>query len=110
MVCHANFITERNKKASYTLIAATAGLWRLGAHDNAEAILRKYQGGELASEWLLHLYKTRQTKLLQQLNVRRLFAQFIFEFYWFGSVSSDQSLILHYLFDEQFPFLALWPD
>ena len=29
-------ISLRNKKASYTLIAATAGLWRLGAHDNAK--------------------------------------------------------------------------
>lgn len=99
-------ISLRNKKASYTLIAATAGLWRLGAHDNAEAILRKYQGGELASEWLLHLYKTRQTKLLQQLNLRQLFAQFIFEFNWFGSVPSGQSLILPRIHLA----LSIWPE
>ncbi|MGB0819232.1 MAG: hypothetical protein ACPGQQ_09955, partial [Candidatus Puniceispirillaceae bacterium] len=99
-------LSLRNKKASYTLIAATAGLWRLGAHDNAKAILRKYQGGELASEWLLHLYKTRQTKLLQQLNVRRLFAQFIFEFNWFGSVPSGQSLILPRIHLA----LSIWPE
>ena len=99
-------ISLRNKKASYTLIAATAGLWRLGAHDNAEAILRKYQGGELASEWLLHLYKTRQTKLLQQLNLRQLFAQFIFEINWFGSVPSGQSLILSRIHLA----LSIWPE
>ena len=99
-------ISLSNKKTSYTLIAATAGLWRLGAHDNAKAILRKYQGGELASEWLLHLYKTSQTKLLQQLNLRQLFAQFIFEFNWFGSVHSDQSLILPRIHLA----LSIWPE
>ena len=99
-------INLRNKKASYTLIAATAGLWRLGAHDNAEAILRKYQGGELAPEWLLHLYKTHQTKLLQQLNLRQLFAQFIFEFNWFGGVPSGQSLILPRIHLA----LSIWPE
>ena len=99
-------ISLRNKTASYTLIATTAGLWRLGAHDNAKAILRKYQGGELASEWLLHLYKTRQTKLLQQLNVRQLFAQFVFEFNWFGNVPSGQSLILPRIHLA----LSIWPE
>ena len=99
-------ISLHNKKVSYTLIAATAGLWRLGAHDNAEAILRKYQGKELASEWLLHLYKTSQTKLLQQLSLRQLFAQFIFEFNWFGSVPSDQSLILPRIHLA----LSIWPE
>ena len=99
-------ISLRNKKASYTLIAASAGLWRLGAHENAKDILRKYQGGELASEWLLHLYKTRQTKLLHQLNVRRLFAQFIFEFNWFGSMPSGQSLILPRIHLA----LSIWPE
>ena len=99
-------ISLRNKTASYTLIATTAGLWRLGAHDNAKAMLRKYQGGELASEWLLHLYKTRQTKLLQRLNVRQLFAQFIFEFNWFGSAPSGQSLILPRIHLA----LSIWPE
>ena len=93
------------KDDSYTLIAVTAGLWRLGAHDNAEAILREYQGGELASKWLLHLFKTHQTDLLQQLNLRQLVAQFIFEINWFGRLPSGQPLILPRIHLA----LSIWP-
>ena len=87
-------INLNNKNTGYTLIAVTAGLWRLGAHDSAEAILRQYQAGDLDSEWLLHLFKTRQTELLQPLNLRQLFAHFIFEINWFGRLPSGQSLIV----------------
>ena len=99
-------ISLRNKENDYTLIAVTSGLWRLGAHDNVEEILSKYQGGELASEWLLHLYKTRQTSLLHQLNLRQLFAQFIFEINWFGRLPSGQSLILPRIHLA----LSIWPE
>ncbi len=94
------------KDASYTLLAVTAGLWRLGAHDNAEAILREYQGRELASKWLLHLFKTHQTELIQQLNLQQLFAQFIFEINWFGRLPSGQSLILPRIHLA----LSIWPQ
>ena len=101
-----NSISLRNKEAGYTLIAVTAGLWRLGAHDNAEAILHKYQGGELASKWLLNLFKTRQTGLVQRLDLPRLFAQFIFEISWFGPLPSGRSLILPRIHLA----LSIWPE
>ena len=100
-----NSISVGVKDDSYTLIAVTAGLWRLGAYDNAEAMLRKYQGGELASTWLLYLFKTHQTELLQQLNLHRLFAQFIFEINWFGRLPSGQPLILPRIHLA----LSIWP-
>ena len=99
-------ISLRNKEDSYTLIAVTSGLWRLGAHENVEVILSKYQGGELAPEWLLYLYKTRQTGLLHKLNLRRLFARFIFEINWFARLPSGQSLILPRIHLA----LSIWPE
>ena len=98
-------ISLQDKGASYTLLAVASGLWRLGEQENAEAILRKYPGGELAPEWLLHLFKTDQTELIQQLNLRQLFARFIFEINWFGGLPSNQSLILPRIHLA----LSIWP-
>ena len=43
-------VNLRKQDASYIVLAVAAGLWRLGEHDKAEAVLKNYQGGELAKE------------------------------------------------------------
>ena len=99
-------ISLRNENAGYTLLAVSAGLWRLGAQDSAEGMIRKYQGEELASKWLLHLFKSHQAKMIQQLNLHQLFAQFIFEMNWFGRLPSGQPLILPRIHLA----LSIWPE
>ena len=76
-------VSLNDQDASYTLLSVSAGLWRLGAYEKAEAVLRKYQGDELDAERLINLFKNGKTELTQKLNLSKLFAKFIFEVNWF---------------------------
>ena len=83
-------VSLHDQDASYTLLAVSAGLWRLGAYDKAESVLRKYQGDELDATRLIKLFKNGKTGLIQKLNLRKLFAKFIFEVNWFGRLPASQ--------------------
>ena len=98
-------VSLHDQDASYTLLAVSAGLWRLGAYDKAEAVLRKYQGDELDAERLIKLFKNGKTELIQKLNLRKLFAKFIFEVNWFGRLPASQAFILPRIHLA----LSIWP-
>ena len=98
-------VGPHNQDANYTLLAASAGLWRLGAHDKAKAVLRKYQGDELAAERLIHLFKNEQTELIQKPELQKLFAKFIFEVSWFGRLPLGQAFVLPRIHLA----LSIWP-
>ena len=87
-------VNLRKQDVSYIVLAVAAGLWRLGEHDKAEAVLKNYQGGELAKERIVHLFKSGQAELTQKLDLRQLFAYFIFEVNWFGRLPAGQALML----------------
>ena len=99
-------ISLQNQDASYMLLAVSAGLWRLGAHDKAESILRRYRGDEIAAERLIHLFKTGQAELTQKPDLHKLFAKFIFEMNWFGRLPVSQTFILSRIHLA----LSIWPD
>ena len=98
-------VSLNDQDASYTLLSVSAGLWRLGAYDKAEAVLRKYQGDELDAEQLINLFKNGKTELTQKLNLSKLFAKFIFEVNWFGRLPASQALILPRIHLA----LSIWP-
>ncbi len=87
-------VSLHNQDSSYTLLAVSAGLWRMGAHNKAIAVLNEYQGDELAAEQLIHLFSSGQTELIPKLDLRQLFAKFIFEMNWFGRLPAAQAFIL----------------
>ena len=87
-------VSLHDQSASYTLLAVSAGLWRLGAHDKAEAVLSNYQGEELNAKRLINLFKTGKTELIRELDLRKLFAKFIFEVNWFSSLPASQAFIV----------------
>ena len=97
-------VSLHDQDATYTLLAVSAGLWRLGAYDKAEAVLRKYQGGELDAEQLINLFKNGKIELIQKLNLW-LFAKFIFEVSWFGRLPASQAFILPRIHLA----LSIWP-